>query len=207
MTEGTRAAHGMSFDPRPVRLEGQHVSVEPLELRHAAELFEVGGDPAIWQYMPRGPLRDEADATTFIQEALADQASGTQIPFAIIDAKSGKVAGSTRYLEIRREHLGLEIGWTWLGPDFQRTAINTECKYLLLSHAFDTLNAIRVQLKTDSRNVQSQQAIERIGAVREGTLRAHMLMWNGDVRDSAYFSITRDEWPAVKERIRGLMAR
>ncbi len=196
----------MSFDPQPVRLEGRHASVEPLELRHAAALFEAGSDAAIWRYLPRGPLRNVADATSWIREALADQATGSQIPFAIIDAKSGKAAGSTRYLEIRPEHWGLEIGWTWLGPAFQRTAINTECKYLLLSHAFDKLNAMRVQLKTDKRNVQSQRAIERIGGVREGTLRAHMLMWNGDVRDSVYFSITRDEWPTVKDRLQELMA-
>ena len=194
------------FDPQPIRLEGRHASVEPLELRHAADLFEAGSDPAIWQYLPRGPLRNVADATDWIREALADQATGTQIPFAIIDAKSGKAAGSTRYLEIRREHLGLEIGWTWLGPAFQRTGINTECKHLLLCHAFDTLNAMRVQLKTDNRNAQSKRAIERVGGVPEGIHRAHMLMWNGDVRDSAYFSITRDEWPTVKQRLQQLMA-
>ena len=198
---------GASFDPQPVRLEGRHASVEPLELRHAAPLFEAGADSTVWRYLPRGPLRSVADATGWIQEALAGQATGAQIPFAIIDAESGKAAGSTRYLEIRPEHRGLEIGWTWLGPAFQRTGINTECKYLLLSHAFDQLDAIRVQLKTDERNVQSQRAIERIGAVREGTLRAHMLMWNGHLRDSVYFSVTRSEWPIVKDRLRELMAR
>ncbi len=195
-----------SFDPQPVRLEGRHAVIEPLELRHASALFEAGSDSAVWRYLPRGPFRSVADVTGWIQEALSDEATGAQIPFAIIDAESGKAAGSTRYLEIRPEHWGLEIGWTWLGPAFQRTGINTECKYLLLSHAFDELDAMRVQLKTDERNVQSQRAIERIGAVREGTLRAHMLMWNGYVRDSVYFSITRSEWPSVKDRLRVLMA-
>jgi prepilin-type processing-associated H-X9-DG protein len=147
------------------------------------------------------------DAAGFIAEALVEQDRGTDIPFAIIDAGSGTVAGSTRYLEIRREHRGLEIGWTWLGPKYQRTGINTECKYLLLSHAFDTLDAMRVQLKTDSRNVQSQKAIERIGAKPEGVLRAHMLMWDGHVRDSAYFSITTEEWPTVKEGLRQMLER
>ena len=197
----------MSFDPGPVRLEGRHAVIEPLELRHAAELFEAGRDPAIWQYLPRGPLQDVDDAAGFIAEALVGQDGGTDIPFAIIDAGSGTVAGSTRYLEIRREHRGLEIGWTWLGPKYQRSGINTECKYLLLSHAFDTLGAMRVQLKTDSRNVQSQKAIERIGAKPEGVLRAHMLMWDGHVRDSAYFSITTEEWPTVKEGLRQMLER
>ena len=197
----------MTFDPQPVRLEGRHATLEPLELRHAGELFEAGKDAGIWEYMPRAPLTSWADATALIREALAEEATGRQIPFAIIDAKSGKAAGSTRYLEIRREHLGLEIGWTWLGPAYQRTGINTECKYLLLSHAFEALTAMRVQLKTDRRNVQSRRAIERIGGVLEGTLRSHMSMWNGDVRDSVYYSILRDEWPAVKERLQGFMSR
>ena len=201
------ARPGASFDPQPVRLEGRRATIEPLELRHASALFEVGSESTVWRYLPRGAFRSVADATGWVQEALEDQAAGAQIPFAIIDAESGKVAGSTRYLEIRPEHWGLEIGWTWLGPAFQRTGINTECKYLLLSHAFDQLDAMRVQLKTDERNTQSQRAIERIGAVREGTLRAHMLMWDGHVRDSVYFSITRSEWPAVKDRLQKLMAR
>ena len=197
----------MTFDPQPVRLEGRHATLEPLALRHADQLFEAGKHAGIWEYMPRAPLASLADTTTLIREALAEEAAGTQIPFAIIDARSGKAAGSTRYLEIRRAHLGLEIGWTWLGPAYQRTGINTECKYLLLSHAFEALAAMRVQLKTDRRNVQSRRAIERIGGVLEGTLRSHMSMWNGDVRDSVYYSILREEWPAVKERLQGFMSR
>lgn len=197
----------MTFDPQPVRLEGRHATLEPLALRHADELFEAGKHAGIWEYMPLAPLTNLADATALIREALAEEATGTQIPFAIIDVKSGRVAGSTRYLEIRREHLGLEIGWTWLGPAYQRTGINTECKYLLLSHAFEALKAMRVQLKTDRRNVQSRRAIERIGGVLEGTLRSHMSMWNGDVRDSVYYSILREEWPAVKERLQRFMPR
>ncbi|MFP6614994.1 MAG: GNAT family protein, partial [Candidatus Hydrogenedentota bacterium] len=116
------------------------------------------------------------------------------VPFAIKHMEDDKIVGSTRYIDVRREHRGLEIGWTWVGLDYQRTPVNTECKFLLFKHAFDDLGAFRVQLKTDSRNDQSQNAIQRIGAKREGTLRNHTKLWDGYLRHMVMFSVTHKEW-------------
>jgi RimJ/RimL family protein N-acetyltransferase len=173
--------------------------------RHAEDLFAAGSDEAIWTYMPRPVLKSVEDTQAWIQEALAVAASGTQIPFAIILRAGGKGIGSTRYLDIRREHRGLEIGWTWVGTAYQRTPVNTECKSLLLAHAFEELGAVRVQLKTDLRNERSQRAIERLGAVREGVLRKHMVLWDGFIRDTVYYSILDSEWPEVRRRLEHLL--
>lgn len=201
------------MDARAVTLSGRHVRLEPLGERHAADLAEAGHDAEIWRYIPREPLADVEDAREFIRSALEAAKDGSQMPFAIVEQVSdlrrndssgnatGRAIGSTRYLDIRREHRGLEIGWTWLGRAWQRTAANTECKRLLLEHAFERLGALRVQLKTDARNLKSQRAIERIGGVQEGVLRAHMVMPDGFVRDSVMYSITAGEWPAVKRRL------
>lgn len=193
--------HQPSFDPRPVTLTGEHARLEPLTEAHLPDLLEQGRDEEIWRYMPMTAFRSLVDARTWFDQAMRDQDTGEQIPFAIIHRASGRAVGSTRFLEIRREHRGLEIGWTWIGPDFQRTALNTECKRLLLGHAFDDLGAIRVQFKTDSRNQRSQRAIERIGGVREGVLHNHMIMPDGVHRHSVYFSITIEQWPNVKARL------
>ncbi|MGE0735752.1 MAG: GNAT family N-acetyltransferase [Alphaproteobacteria bacterium] len=190
--------------PGPVTLEGRHVRLEPLAHRHAEDLLAAAQDPGIWLYMPKPMPRTLADIRAFIDDALKLQDGGTVLPFAQIDRASGRAFGSTRYMDIRAADDGLEIGWTWLGTAYQRTVLNTEAKYLLLSHAFDALGAIRVQLKTDLRNVRSQTAIARLGAVREGVLRNHMRMWDGYIRDSVYFSILDREWPAVRD---GLLAK
>jgi RimJ/RimL family protein N-acetyltransferase len=124
-----------------------------------------------------------------------------------IHLESGRVAGATRYLNIVPQDRGLEIGGTWYGPEFQRTVVNTECKYLLLSHAFERLGCIRVQLKTDLRNERSQRAIERIGAVKEGVLRNHMILPDGRIRHSVFYSILDTEWPEVKNRLEGMLER
>jgi RimJ/RimL family protein N-acetyltransferase len=195
------------FDPKPVTLEGSHVRLEPLARRHAEDLFEVGKEETIWPYMSRPPLKSVEDARGWIDQALEVTATDTQIPFAIIERASGKAIGSTRYMDIRRNDRGLEIGWTWIGTAFQRTAMNTECKYLLLRHAFEELGAARVQLKTDLRNVRSQRAIERLGAVREGVLRKHMVLWDGFIRDTVYYSVIESEWPEVKRRLEDLLER
>jgi RimJ/RimL family protein N-acetyltransferase len=189
------------FDPQPVTLEGVSVRLEPLARRHAEDLFEVGKDETIWPYMPRPPLKSVQDTHAMIDQALEVAAGGTQIPFAIIERTNGKAIGSTRYLDIRPNDRGLEIGWTWVGTAFQRTVMNTECKYLLLCHAFEELGAVRVQLKTDLRNVRSQRAIERLGAVREGVLRKHIVLWDGFIRDTVYYSVIESEWPEVKRRL------
>lgn len=186
------------FDPRPLTLRGRHVHLEPLARRHGPDLLVAAADESIWRYLPREQPRRLADVESLIDEALAETAAGRQIAFAIIDRAAKRAIGSTRYLEIRREHRGIEIGWTWLAAAAQRSAVNTECKYLLLRQAFEEWGALRVQLKTDARNVRSQAAIERIGAVREGTFRRERILWNGYVRDTVYFSIIDAEWPAAK---------
>lgn len=189
------------FDPKPVVLEGAHARLVPLTLDHTDALLEAARFPEIWTYMPVLPITTRADARRFIEDALAQQTAGDQVPFAILDTRGGALVGSTRFMEIRRPHRGLEIGATWLTPAAWRTAINTQAKRLLLGHAFEALDAMRVQLKTDARNVRSQTAIARIGGVREGTLRAHMLLPTGHVRDTVYFSVLASEWPAVKANL------
>ena len=188
----------MPFDPQPVVLQGRHLRLEPLSVDHAQGLYLRGQEEADWHYMPRPCFVDLADCRHWIEEALADPDS---LAFAYVETGKGRVIGSSRYLNIRREHRSLEIGWTWLGRDYQRTAINTEAKLLLIGHAIETLGALRVEFKTDGRNLRSQEALERIGAVREGVLRKHMRVQDGFQRDSVYFSITDDEWPAVKQNL------
>ncbi|TAM75295.1 N-acetyltransferase [bacterium] len=196
----------MVFDPQPISLEGAHVRLEPLDVAHAPALLEAGREEEIWLYMPIPAFRTLDDAIDFIEQAQTIARTGTQIPFAIVDRANGRAVGSTRYLDIRRADRALEIGWTWLGASARRSAINTECKYLLLRHAFEVQNAVRVQLKTDARNLRSQRAIERIGGVREGVLRKHMIRPHDYfVRDSVMYSIVDEEWPAVKARLEGLL--
>lgn len=185
----------MSFKVEPVVLEGEHVRLEPLAEEHAPGLFNRGQEQADWAYMPRPCFVDLADCRNWVSESLATPGC---LPFAIIETGKGLPVGSSRYLNIRPEHRGLEIGWTWLGRDWQRTPVNTEAKLLLLQHAFEVLTAIRVEFKTDARNERSQNALERIGAVREGTLRQHMIVQDDYLRDSVYFSITDGDWPALK---------
>jgi RimJ/RimL family protein N-acetyltransferase len=190
----------------PVTLTGTVVRVEPLRPDHAQALFAVAGDPSIWRYLPTDPSGSVDEMRAWIADALAERDAGRQMPFVTVDLVSGEVVGSTRYLTIVPRDYGLEIGWTWLTPRVRRTAINTECKYLLLRHAFETLGAIRVALKTDSRNVVSQRAIERLGAVREGVLRkATIIARDGYQRNTVMYSVTDDEWPAVKARLEGFM--
>lgn len=182
------------FDPRPVVLATEAVRLEPLAPAHADALLAAGGDADTWRYLPRGRLTGAADARSWIDDICAEVADGHRVAFCIINTRQEIVVGSTSYLDIQRDHRGLEIGWTWLGPSARRTHVNTHCKWLLLSHAFDTLGAMRVQFKTDRRNHASRQALLRIGASYEGTLRKHRLLPDGDVRDSAYFSIIDTDW-------------
>ena len=184
----------MVMTVEPVTLASAVVRLEPLGRTHAEGLYEAGQDQDIWTYMPMNPSRSYETLIEWITAAYSPH----QLPFAIIDVPSGKPVGSTRYLNIAEEHFGLEIGWTWLGKQVRRTAVNTECKYLLLQHAFESLHAIRVALKTDSRNLRSQRAIERLGAVREGVLRKQMILEDGYQRDTVMYSIIADEWPTVK---------
>jgi RimJ/RimL family protein N-acetyltransferase len=190
----------------PVVLTGKHVRLEPLSEAHIPGLAVVGSDPTIWQFMPYGDVSSGEKMGDWVKEILSRKAAGTDQPFAVIHLASGKVAGSTRYMEIRPAHLGLEIGGTWYGQDFRRTPVNTEAKFLLLRHAFETLGCIRVQFKADSRNERSMKAIERIGATREGMLRSHIILPDGVIRHSVYFSVLDGEWPLVKARLEGLLS-
>ena len=185
----------------PVVLEGEFARLEPLEERHAAGLLEAGRDPAVWEHLLWAPLESIDHSRAYIASALSAARDGSSFPFAIIHKPSGAVAGSTRYLEIRPEHRALEIGWTWIGAPWWRTALNTQCKLLLMQHAFETLRANRMQFKTDILNVRSQRAIERLGAKKEGVLRAHTIRRDGTLRDSVYYSVIAPEWPAVKARL------
>ena len=191
------------MEVKPVILTGKYVRLEPMTEAHVPGLAAIGLDDSIWKHMLYGEMRSEADMRTWVRGVL----SGSDVPFVAIQLASGRVAGATRYLNIAPEHRGLEIGGTWYGIEFQRTVVNTDCKYLLLKHAFETLGCIRVQLKTDSRNERSQRAIERLGAKHEGVLRNHMILPDGRFRNSVYYSIVDTEWPEVKARLEVMLAR
>lgn len=182
----------------PVTLTGNHVRLEPMTESHIPALAEIGVGRDFWHFMLYGDMKTEADMRNWVQDILSRK---SDLPFVAVHLASGRVAGATRYLNIIPKDRGLEIGGTWYGLDFQRTAVNTECKYLLLKHAFETLGAIRVQLKTDSRNLRSQKAIERIGGVKEGILRNHMILPDGTFRHSVFYSILDSEWEEVRRRL------
>ena len=190
----------------PVTLAGRHVRLEPLSLAHEPELCAAGLDPEIWRWTA-SLVRTPADLRAYIETALAWQRQGTALPFAIIATASGRAVGSTRYANIDRANRRLEIGWTWLARAAQRTPINTEAKYLLLRHAFETLDCIRVEFKTDALNERSRAALLRIGAKEEGILRSHVITATGRVRDSVYYSILAAEWPEVKAGLEAKLAR
>ena len=189
---------GRRLNLTPITLGGRHVRLEPLAQTHHAALCAVGLDPELWELIPYRVVTSE-DMAAYIQTAVNAQAAGTALPFATVHAPSGQVIGSTRYLNIDRANRRAEIGSTWIARPWRRTAVNTEAKYLMLRHAFETLDCIRVELKTDALNLRSRNAILRIGAREEGTLRQHMVTWSGRLRDSVYFSILDSEWPAVKQ--------
>ncbi|MFA5938752.1 MAG: GNAT family protein [Sinimarinibacterium sp.] len=190
----------------PVTLDGRHVRLEPVEERHFAALCEAGADPAIWAWYPL--LLDQPERMReHFDEAIAWQRQGKALAFVQVDRASGRVAGATRLVIMSAPHYRAEVGWTWLNPAFQRTAINTEAKYLLLTHAFETLNLLRVEFKTDALNLASRRALVRIGAVEEGTHRSHMITETGRIRDSAYFSVIERDWPAVKLRLEARLGR
>ncbi len=185
----------------PVTLTGRFVRLEPLSLAHIPDLTAAGQDESIWRYMLYGTIRTEAQMRVWVLDLLEKQKLGTDLPFVVVHLGSGRIAGATRYLEVRPPHRSLEIGGTWYAPEFQRTAVNTECKYLLLKYAFENLKCIRVQFKADARNTRSRKAIERLGAVPEGILRNHYILPDGTLRDSAYYSILDREWPEIKKSL------
>jgi len=188
-----------------VTLQGKHVRLEPLGEQHVAGLAEIGKGQDFWKYMLYGDMKTEADFHHFVKDLLAREQKGTDLPFTVIQLASGRIAGSTRYLNIMPNDRSLEVGGTWYGLDFQRSAVNTECKYLLLTHAFEVLKCIRVQIKTDLLNLRSQAAIERIGAVKEGVLRNHMILPDGRIRHSVFYSILDTEWNDVKNKLEAML--
>lgn len=186
---------------QPVTLSLRTVRLEPLSEAHIPGLFKAGQDESIWRYMRYGKIETEEQMAAWVRSLLAAQEQGTDLPFAVVHLETNQVIGATRYLEVQPHNRSLEIGGTWYTPAFQRTSVNTECKYLLLRHAFEVLGCVRVQFKTDVRNERSQRALERIGAVKEGILRNHMILPDGTLRSSVYYSILQAEWMGVKARL------
>jgi len=188
------------LDIQPITLEGRHVRLEPLTLAHEAALIEAAADGELWNttvtIIP-GP----EGMRSYIEAALKGQALGLELPFVIVSRSSNQVAGSTRFYEISRPDRKAAIGYTWLRKSAQRTPLNTEAKLLLLSHAFEEWNCVRVELITDVLNQQSRTAILRLGAKEEGIHRKHLILPSGRIRDSVFFSIIDDEWPEVKQRL------
>lgn len=188
-----------------VVLEGDYVRLEPLRFDHLPALCEVGLDPVIWKWTAN-VVESESDLERYVRDAIAMRDAGTALPFVTISKADDKIVGSTRFGNIDVPHRKAEIGWTWINPKWQRTAINTEAKQLMLTHAFETWKCIRVELKTDSNNSQSRNAIARIGGVEEGILRNHMITESGRYRHSVYFSILDTEWESVKANLTSKLA-
>jgi RimJ/RimL family protein N-acetyltransferase len=190
----------------PVVLEGSVVRLEPLSLDHLPGLIEVGLDSDIWRWMPVS-IQTPGDMRTYVETALAGRQQGREMPFATLERSSGRVVGGTRYLNIEPVHRRLEIGYTWIAPAWQHTAVNTEAKLLMLGHAFNTLGALRVEFKTDSLNEKSRTALLGIGAKEEGTMRNHMVAQGGRRRHSVYFSVIEEEWPQIRQHLESRLAR
>jgi N-acetyltransferase len=180
-----------------ITLQGRHVRLEPLSLAHLDDLCDVGLDESLWRWTV-ADVRTREDLRAYCETALAEEARGESLPFTLIECASSRAVGSTRFGNIALAHGRVEIGWTWVAAAWQRTAINTEAKLLLLTHAFEALGCTRVELKTDALNVKSRAAILRIGATEEGTLRRHTRTARGRIRDTVYFSILDNEWPRVR---------
>jgi RimJ/RimL family protein N-acetyltransferase len=188
-----------------VVLEGRLVRLEPLRVDHFPALAEVALDSEIWRWT-RTRVTSEADLRAWMDEALEQAVLGKALPWVTMSRASGKIIGSTRYMDIDARNRGLEIGGTWIAPAWQRSGINVEAKYLQLRHAFETLGAIRVAFKTHHKNVKSQNAIAALGATQEGVFRNHMITQDGSFRHSVWFSIIQEEWPAVKIELEARMA-
>ena len=190
----------------PIILEGKQVRLEPLALAHAEKLWDVGQHESLWELNP-APVRTLDEMRDYVAKALDEQARGVSLPFATVEKTTGQVIGSTRFGSIVTANRVAEIGWTWITPAWQRTYVNTEAKYLMLRHAFETWQCNRVELKTDALNMRSRNAILRLGAKEEGIFRNHVITSTGRLRHSVYFSIINTEWPAVKTRLEDFLAR
>lgn len=189
----------------PVVLNGDTVRLEPLSPDHAEELLDAAGSVDTFKYFSRYPVPWTVDGCRAFLKMLIDDP--TVVPFCIVLKDGNRRVGVTTYLDIRPAHKGLEIGWTWLAPDQRGIRANPEMKRMMLAHAFDDKGAIRVQLKTDLRNLQSQRAIEKLGATREGVLRENIIMLDGHRRSTVMYSILASEWPSVRDRLDARLAR
>jgi RimJ/RimL family protein N-acetyltransferase len=190
---------------KPVTLAGSIVRLELLAESHLDGLAEVAFDPSIWRWTPARPT-DVDGLRAWLEAALANASAGSEMPFATVDVANGQPIGSTRFMSIVPEHRRLEIGWTWVAPAWQRWGANQEAKYLQLRHAFEALGANRVEFKTDSRNEKANPALLAIGATFEGTFRNHMIMPEGPLRHSNYYSVTAEEWPDRKAKLEARIA-
>lgn len=190
----------------PVTLEGAHVRLVPLAIEHAPALLPVALHEELWRWTI-SRVESAADLDRYIAAALRERELGTALPFATIHRANGQPVGSTRFGNYDADNRRVEIGWTWIAPEFQRTSVNTEAKLLMLRHAFEELECIRVELKTDALNEKSRAAIERLGAVQEGLFRKHMVTSSGRLRDTVYYSILAEEWPGVRLRLERRLVR
>jgi RimJ/RimL family protein N-acetyltransferase len=189
----------------PTILSGELVRLEPLSPNHIDQLWDVAQDAELWR-LTVSKVRTRDDLRRYVETALAEQARGVALPFATIARAAGRAVGSTRFANIAPEHRRVEIGWTWLGRPWQRSGVNTEAKLLMLRHAFEAWQCVRVEFKTSTLNRQSRDAILRLGAVEEGILRRHTINQDGTIRDTVYYSILDDEWPAVRARLEARLA-
>lgn len=203
------SVRAMTFDPRPVLLSGRFVRLEPLAENHRAPLraLAAASGAAVFRWFINDRIAEPAQFDRWFDDALRAQGAGGEVAWATVRVADGALVGSTRFLDLRRAHRALEIGNTWLAPEAQRTALNTEAKLLQLRHAFDDLGAVRVQLKTDERNEASRRAIARLGCGFEGILRNYQTRDDGFVRNTAIFSLTASEWPAARAALEDKLAR
>jgi len=193
------------MEVEPIILEGRHVRLEPIAMEHIDALWEVGQHESLWRLNPM-TVKSREDMRRYVEMALADQTRGVALPFVTVELSSDKVVGSTRFGNIDVANRRAEIGWTWITPAFQRTVVNTEAKFLMLTHAFEVWQCIRVELKTDVLNEKSRNAIKRLGAKEEGIFRHHVICDTGRIRDSIYFSILETEWESVKANLTSKLA-
>ncbi|USK62266.1 GNAT family N-acetyltransferase [Peribacillus asahii] len=185
-------------------LVGEKVRIVPMEEHHIQGLYEIGNDKMIWSHLPK-TIQTLNDMKSLVEEALENKESGKEFPFVILLRDNDRIIGSTRFLDISNPNKSLEIGWTWYTSTVWGTHTNTECKYLLLKYCFETLKLIRVQFKTDERNVRSQKAIEKIGGMKEGILRNHMIRKDGTFRNSVFYSVIESDWVSVKNKLDNIL--
>ena len=202
-----KADHAEIFTPKPVVLQGKDITLRPLSIADVEGFYLAGKAPQLWQWVLPNQCQSLATTRAWITHSLEQQVLGNHVPFVIVDNNSGRIIGSTRYCTIRAEDRNVEIGFTFINPEFQRTYVNTQAKYLLLQHAFEQLGAIRVELRAHEKNLQSRSAIARIGAKFEGILRNNRILSDGSYRNSAMFSVIDSEWPACKLALQEKIAR